>query len=201
MRKKLQRFQAVHAYDRYKEFLFHDRNHHPWIPEDGKKLIVELGCGYGEYSLELAQGSPDSIVVGVDVKGDRLYKALKVSEERDLLNTRFVRMDARRIADFFPPESVDNLWITFPDPFLGKQSHAITAEGFMELYSRILAPSGKLFIVTDSLDVAQQSTHSTQQYFSLESREVPLIVRSRYYESKVKNGVVYTLTYIKKNYS
>lgn len=115
-------------------------------------IIAELGCGKGDYSLALARRYPDINFVGVDIKGDRLWKAAMRADGEDLPNLRFVRARVDHISQFFGPAELSEIWITFPDPFLKyrRRSRRMTAPNFLERYRQVLAPDGCIHLKTDS---------------------------------------------------
>ena len=119
-------------------------NNHP--------IIAELGCGKGDYSLALARRYPDVNIVGVDIKGDRLWKAAQRADGDDLPNLRFVRARVDHITQFFGSGELSEIWLTFPDPYLKyrRRSRRMTAPNFLERYRQVLAPEGLIHLKTDS---------------------------------------------------
>ncbi|NUN99582.1 MAG: tRNA (guanosine(46)-N7)-methyltransferase TrmB [Saprospiraceae bacterium] len=126
-----------------------------WAPvhfENTNPITLELACGRGEYSLELARRYPDRNFIGVDVKGARIWKGAKIALSEDLNNVAFLRTRIEQIALFFAPGEVDEIWITFPDPFLenSKAGRRLTAANFLAEYRKILKPGGLIHLKTDS---------------------------------------------------
>lgn len=118
------------------------RNHHP--------LILELGCGKGEYTVELASKNPGINYIGVDIKGARLWKGAKLALERGLKNVAFLRTNIELITQFFGPEEVNEIWLTFPDPQMQKTRKRLTSTVFIEKYRNFLQPNGVIHLKTDS---------------------------------------------------
>ena len=118
----------------------------------GKRVIVELGCGEGAYTVGLAERFTDATLVGVDIKGARLWHGAKAAEERGLQNAHFLRTRIEDLADFFTPEEIDEIWITFPDPHptTGNAKRRLTAPRFLEIYKKLLKPGGLLHLKTDN---------------------------------------------------
>lgn len=116
--------------------------------------VVELGAGTGLFSVELATLHPDKQFVAVDVKGDRLQKGAYEAETRGLKNLHFVRARADQLADLFKAHSVEQLWITFPDPFPKDRSagRRMTHPKFLKTYREVLAGGGSLYLKHDSRD-------------------------------------------------
>lgn len=122
-----------------------------WI-QPNKKLILELGCGSGEYSLALAEKNPQNQYIGVDIQGERLWYAGKAIAEKKIHNARFLRTDIKYLLDFLNNHSVDEIWLTFPDPHPKKRNtkKRLTSPLFLELYKKILKPEGVVHLKTDS---------------------------------------------------
>lgn len=118
----------------------------------GKPLILELGCGGGNYTLGLAEHFPEKTVVGVDIKGARMWWGAGQALELDLQNVRFLRTRIEDLADFFEEGEVDEMWITFPEPHPaeGNAKRRLTSPRFLEIYKRVLKPGGFLHLKTDS---------------------------------------------------
>lgn len=132
----------------------HFGNDHP--------ITLELACGRGEYTLDLARRFPDRSFIGVDVKGARIWKGAKIALEEGLHHVAFVRTHIEQIALFFEPGEVDEIWITFPDPFLenSKINRRLTAANFFASYRRILKPGGLLHLKTDSPELYEFTLES-----------------------------------------
>ena len=116
------------------------------------KLILELACGGGEYTLGLAQLHPQRNFVGVDVKGNRIWKGARKALANGVNNAAFLRTRIEQIHLFFAPEEVDEIWITFPDPFprKSKANRRLTNTNFIDRYAKILVSGGSLHLKTDA---------------------------------------------------
>lgn len=113
-------------------------------------IVVELGCGKGEYTVGLAKSDPSRNYVGVDIKGARIWRGAKTVEEEQMPNAAFLRTEIENIRSFFEPGEVDELWITFPDPQMQKPRKRLTSTRFLELYRGLLRPDGIVNLKTDS---------------------------------------------------
>lgn len=113
-------------------------------------LIVELGCGRGEYTVALAASHPESLYVGFDRKGARLWAGAGVAHHNQMPNAAFVRTDINLLDRFFSPGEVSEIWITFPDPQMSKTRARLVSSFAFLLYSRILAEGGIIHLKTDS---------------------------------------------------
>lgn len=123
----------------------HFGNDHP--------ITLELACGRGEYSLGLGRMYPERNFIGVDIKGARIWKGAKTALAESLENVAFLRTRIEILDAFFAPAEIDEIWITFPDPFLGnrKASRRLTAPYFLNLYRKIIAPGGLIHLKTDEI--------------------------------------------------
>lgn len=117
-----------------------------------KPLILELGCGKGEYTTGLANKYPEKNFIGIDVKGARIWRGAKTAKEKDLENASFLRIQIEMLENCFAPGEVDEIWITFPDPHLKyrRARKRLTSQLFLERYKKILKPEGKIHLKTDS---------------------------------------------------
>lgn len=115
-------------------------------------IVLELGCGRGEYTVALAERFPDCNFIGVDIKGARLWRGAKTATERQMPNVAFVRTRIEVIDSFFALGEVDGIWITFPDPQLNKKraKKRLTSPQFLARYARFLKPDGFIKLKTDS---------------------------------------------------
>ena len=115
-------------------------------------LVLELGCGKGEYSLALAQRYPDRNFIGIDIKGARFWRGAKTSVEENITNVAFLRTQIELIEYAFSKNEVDEIWITFPDPQIKykRTKHRLTNIQFLDRYKSILKPDGIVHLKTDS---------------------------------------------------
>lgn len=113
-------------------------------------VVVELGCGKGEYTVGLAKMFPQKNFIGIDIKGARIWSGAKQSFDDRLSNVAFIRTNIELTDHFFSAGEVDEIWITFPDPQMRKVRKRMTATNFLEVYRRFLAPAGIIHLKTDS---------------------------------------------------
>ena len=120
--------------------------------QNDNPIIVELGCGKGEYSVGLAERFPDKNFVGIDIKGARFWRGAKTATDTDLTNVAFVRTQIEIIDGIFAPDEVSEIWITFPDPQIKykRTKHRMTNSEFLQLYKKILKADGIVNLKTDS---------------------------------------------------
>ena len=115
-------------------------------------LVVELGCGKGEYSLGLSRKYPDKNFLGVDVKGARMWKGASDANNEGIPNVAFLRTRIEFIEYCFAKREIDEIWITFPDPQIKKKraKNRLTHPVFLDRYSNILQDNGLIHLKTDS---------------------------------------------------
>jgi len=115
-----------------------------------RPIVVELGCGKGEYTIDLALRNPGCNYIGVDIKGARLWKGAKYATEQSLPNVAFLRTRIEFIESLFAPEEVSEIWITFADPQIGREKKRLTSPLFLSRYRNFLKKGGIVHLKTDS---------------------------------------------------
>ncbi|MEG1573212.1 MAG: tRNA (guanosine(46)-N7)-methyltransferase TrmB [Bacteroidales bacterium] len=123
-------------------------------------LILELGCGKGEYTLGLAQRHPMCNFIGMDIKGARMWHGCKISNEEKMTNVAFLRTRIQFITLCYAQNEVDEIWITFPDPQPKKENKRLTSPWFLQQYRQILKPEGIIHLKTDDTDLYEYTLHS-----------------------------------------
>jgi tRNA (guanine-N7-)-methyltransferase len=115
-------------------------------------IVLELGCGRGEYTINLAEKYPQKNFLGIDFKGARLWRGAKTAIEENRTNAGFLRIQIQNICYYFAPDEVEEIWITFPDPQLTKpgERKRLTSPRFIDLYRNIMVESGIINLKTDS---------------------------------------------------
>ncbi len=115
-------------------------------------IVLELGCGKGEYSVNLAKKYPNKNFLGIDIKGARFWRGAKTALEQNLENVGFLRTQIELIDHLFDENEVDEIWITFPDPQIKytRTKHRLTNKEFLKKYKNILKPDGFVNLKTDS---------------------------------------------------
>lgn len=118
-------------------------------------IVLELGCGKGEYTVGLSRLFPDSNFIGVDIKGARIWRGAKTANDNELLNVAFLRTRIEFINLFFANDEIDEIWITFPDPHPGKKNSnkRLTCPWFLNIYRNFLKDKGILHLKTDNSEL------------------------------------------------
>lgn len=113
-------------------------------------IVLELGCGKGEYTVGLAAMFPDKNFIGVDIKGARMWTGAKDAFQKGMNNVAFLRTNIEMIHHFFDKGEVSEIWLTFPDPQMKKVTKRLTATNFMRIYQHFLKENGIIHLKTDS---------------------------------------------------
>ncbi len=118
-------------------------------------IVLELGCGKGEYAVNLAKLFPSKNFIGIDYKGNRIWRGAKTALEDGVDNVAFLRIQIELITDYFAPGEVDEIWITFPDPQpqISREKKRLTSPRFLDQYKLLLKPGGFINLKTDNNDL------------------------------------------------
>ncbi len=117
---------------------------------NSQPIVLELGCGRGEYTVGLARQNPQTNYIGVDIKGARMWTGAQEALQSDLRNVGFLRTNIEFIHHFFAPSEVSEIWLTFSDPQMKKATKRLTSTHFLARYQQFLAPDGLIHLKTDS---------------------------------------------------
>lgn len=156
---KLQKFAEMETFSNVFQYPYSQVENVPfamkgrWREEyfgNNNPIVVELGCGRGEYTVGLARMFPNINFIGVDIKGARMYTGAKQSLEESLRNVAFLRTNIEIIQRFFAPGEVQELWLTFSDPQMKNPRKRLTSTYFLERYRHFLSDSGLVHVKTDS---------------------------------------------------
>ncbi|KJD33813.1 tRNA (guanine-N7)-methyltransferase [Tamlana nanhaiensis] len=120
--------------------------------KNNNPIVLELGCGKGEYSVALAKKYPNKNFIGIDIKGARFWRGAKTAVEDGINNVAFLRTQIELIEYAFAENEVDEIWITFPDPQIKykRTKHRMTNAAFLQRYKQVLKPDGVVNLKTDS---------------------------------------------------
>ncbi len=120
--------------------------------KNNNPIVLELGCGKGEYTVGLAKLNPNKNYIGIDIKGARFWRGAKTALEGGLSNVAFIRTQIELVDELFAEGEVSEIWITFPDPQIKykRTKHRMTNEVFLKKYKKVLKPNGLMHLKTDS---------------------------------------------------
>ncbi|MBQ6965438.1 MAG: tRNA (guanosine(46)-N7)-methyltransferase TrmB [Bacteroidaceae bacterium] len=126
-------------------------------------IVLELGCGRGEYTIGLARRFPGKNFIGIDIKGARMWHGAKTALEEGMKNVAFLRTNIECIAGFFAENEVAELWLTFSDPQMKKATKRLTSTYFMERYRKFLIDGGIIHVKTDSNFLATYTKYMVEK--------------------------------------
>lgn len=153
--KKLLRFAEIETFPNVYQYPEGMQGRWHEVFQNDNPIVLELACGKGEYTIALAERYPHKNYIGIDVKGNRLWKGAKYALQNNLANVAFIRTQIGMIAKYFAPGEVDEIWITFPDPQLrlSRMKHRLTHPRFLLEYEKIMKPGGLIHLKTDSTNL------------------------------------------------
>ena len=160
-------------------------------------LVLELACGKGEYTVNFAQLFPEKNFIGIDYKGNRIWRGAKTAIEEGIENVAFLRIQIEQILDYFDADEVSEIWITFPDPQpqISREKKRLTAPRFLEKYKVILQEAAPINLKTDNDDFYAFTLETIDQL------GLKLHVRTEdLYRSDLVDEVLSIKTYYEKKY-
>ena len=211
---KLQKFADMREYPNVVEhhFSIADATPFPMRGNWGKEffkndnpIVIELGCGRGEYTVGLARRYPDKNFIGVDIKGARMWTGATEALREGLTNVGFLRTNIEIIDHFFAPGEVSEIWLTFPDPQMKKYTKRLTSSLFLERYRNILASDGIVHLKCDSNFMFTYTRYVTEvnnlpvlscieDIYAQESIDEILTIKTYYEQQWLDRGI--TIKYI-----
>ncbi len=147
---KLEKFAEFDAFENTFDFKCETKGKWSAIFGNNNPIVLELACGKGDYAIGLAKMNPNINYVGVDIKGNRLWKGAKTALEQGIQNVRFLRIEIDKLFEFFAENEVSEIWITFPDPQPHKETKRLSSGRFLNVYRKVMPKSGLMNIKTDS---------------------------------------------------
>ena len=120
--------------------------------KNNQLIVLELGCGRGEYTVSLAKYFPKKNFIGIDIKGARIWRGAKTGMEEHISNMAFLRIEIEQLEEHFSENEVDEIWITFPDPQpqISRERKRLTSDRFLTMYKKVLSPNGIVHLKTDN---------------------------------------------------
>ena len=153
--KKLQRFAEIKTFTNVLEYPKEMKGQWKKFFQNTNPVTLELACGKGEYAVGLGRLHPEKNLIGLDIKGNRMWVGAKKALDEGLANVAFIRTQIERITDYFAEGEIADIWITFPDPQIrvGKAKKRLTHPRFLRLYQKIMGSIGTVNLKTDSPDL------------------------------------------------
>ncbi len=163
-------------------------------------IVLELGCGKGEYTVGMAEIFPEKNFIGVDIKGARMWRGAKYSFEKKIPNVAFLRTRIEMLHYFFGENEISEIWLTFPDPQMKKITKRLTSSGFLKLYSRFTAENALIHLKTDSNFLFTYTMEllklnhfpiefSTDNLYEIASDHPILSIKTFYEEQWIERGI------------
>jgi len=171
-----------------------------WAKEffkNSNPVVLELACGKGEYTVNLAQLFPEKNFIGIDYKGNRIWRGAKTAVEESIPNVGFLRIQIENLVDYFGENEIDEIWITFPDPQpqISREKKRLTSSRFLNLYKQMLKPGGFINLKTDNDGLHAYTAEK------IEELGLPLHIKTEdLYHSPYADEVLNIKTYYEKKY-
>lgn len=166
--KKLIRFNEIKTFDNVLEFPQEMKGKWNAFFKNDNPITLELACGKGEYAVGLGRMHPDRNFIGIDIKGNRIWRGAKTAIDEQLNNVAFIRSHIDKLTDYFAPGEVSEIWITFPDPQLkgARMKKRLTHPRFLRLYQQVISKDATINLKTDSPDL-YRFTKAVAEVFEL----------------------------------
>ena len=183
--------QDFHLKGKWKSDYF--KNDHP--------LVLELGCGRGEYTIGMHKQYPHKNHIGLDIKGARIWKGAKQVETENLQNVAFIRSRVEFLERFFALEEVDEIWITFADPQPKKEEKRLTSPRFLNHYRHVLKPQGIIHLKTDSDILFDYTLEQVAQFSYALLEKIPDVYAQKPFFSQEKQDLLSIKTHYESIFS
>jgi len=163
--------------------------------KNNNPIILELGCGKGEYTVGLAKQNPQINFIGVDIKGARMWRGAKTAADSGMKNVGFVRTRIDLINSFFAESEISEIWITFPDPQPKKYFKRLTSTRFLGYYQKLIKPFGLIHLKTDS----QELFNYTKELVELNKLEA-IVCTDNLYNSEIVDSILSIKTFYEQQF-
>jgi tRNA (guanine-N7-)-methyltransferase len=170
------------------------KNNHP--------LVLELGCGRGEYTVNLAEMFPQKNYIGIDFKGARLWRGSKTALEKSMQHVAFLRIEIERAEHFFGSKEVDEIWITFPDPHPQKsrERKRLTSPRFLMMYKKLLKKGGIVHLKTDNRELYEYTLEEIKKNNFTTIISTPDLYSSTWYDEVLQIQTTYEHIFVKQGF-
>lgn len=202
--------------DKLRKFAEIDTFHNVYQMEEGKDLqgkwavqhfknnnpiVLELACGKGEYALNMAKAFPDKNFIGVDLKGNRIWRGARTGVDENIENLAFLRIQIEDIVGYFGKDEVDEIWITFPDPQPqdSREKKRLTFPGFLNRYKEFLKPGGKINLKTDNDGLYAYTVEVIEEHKLICHKKTSALYDSEFYDDVLKIKTHYERIYLKQD--
>lgn len=173
-----------------------------WASEHFKNeapIVLELACGKGEYSVNMAKFFPEKNFIGIDLKGNRIWRGARTGVDENIDNLAFLRIQIEDIAEYFGKGEVDEIWITFPDPQPqdSREKKRLTYDRFLDMYKAFLKPGGKINLKTDNDGLYAYTVEKVAELNLICHKKTDHLYTSEFYDEVLKIKTHYERIYLK----
>ena len=209
-KRKLQRFAAIASFKNVFQHIQHRKQIEDFVLKgqwenyfnNKNPIVLELGCGKGEYTIGLAEEYPNKNFIGIDLKGNRIWRGAQTALDNNMTNVAFLRMRIENIATAFSENEISEIWITFPDPQpqISREKKRLTAVPFLQEYSKFLHQNGVIHLKTDSNPLYQYTLNLVEKecYQLIQSTENLYEQSTANLEEPIKNTLAIKTFYEEK---
>lgn len=171
--------------------------------KNNNPVVLELACGKGEYSVGLAKLFPEKNFIGVDLKGNRIWRGARTGVDEGIHNLAFLRIQIEDIMDYFAEGEVDEIWITFPDPQPqdSREKKRLTFPAFLDRYKVMLKPGGKVNLKTDNDGLYAYTVETVAQLGLIIHKQTDQLYKSEYADAVLSIKTHYERIYLKHDKS
>jgi tRNA (guanine-N7-)-methyltransferase len=162
-------------------------------------IVLELACGKGEYALNLARMFPQKNFIGIDLKGNRIWRGARTGVDEGIANLAFLRIQIEDITEYFGTDEVEEIWITFPDPQPqeSREKKRLTFPGFLAKYKQFLKPDGKVNLKTDNDGLYQYTVEKVAELGLSQFKMTDHLYKSEFYDELLSIKTHYERIYLK----
>lgn len=171
----------------------HFKNDHP--------VVLELACGKGEYAVNMARVFPEKNFIGIDLKGNRIWRGARTGVDEKITNLAFLRIQIEDITDYFSEGEIDEIWITFPDPQPqdSREKKRLTFPGFLDKYRKFLKKGGKINLKTDNDGLYAYTVETVKSLGLICHKQTSQLYQSEFYDEVLKIKTHYERIYLKQD--
>ncbi|WP_316841102.1 tRNA (guanosine(46)-N7)-methyltransferase TrmB [Pedobacter gandavensis] len=164
-----------------------------------KPIVLELACGKGEYSVNMAKFFPEKNFIGIDLKGNRIWRGARTGVDENIENLAFLRIQIEDLAEYFEKGEIDEIWITFPDPQPqdSREKKRLTYDRFLEMYKILLKPGGRVNLKTDNDGLYAYTVEKVEELGLICHKKTDHLYTSEYYDDVLKIKTHYERIYLK----
>lgn len=164
-----------------------------------KPIVLELACGKGEYSVNMAKFFPEKNFIGIDLKGNRIWRGARTGVDENIENLAFLRIQIEDLTEYFEKGEVDEIWITFPDPQPqdSREKKRLTYDRFLDMYKVLLKTGGRVNLKTDNDGLYAYTVEKVEELGLICHKKTDHLYTSEYYDDVLKIKTHYERIYLK----